>query len=84
MTTMTIDARHTRVAGDGLRRELQLGAAELPPSAGPTGCGVAAITVDPATGEVMVVCVCTRIGWGRDETVARADLEDAHRTVALP
>lgn len=84
MTTMTAEPIHaTRVADDELRTALALASAELPPSAGPTSCGVAAITVDPATGEIMVACVCTRLGWGRDEAGARADLADAHATVAL-
>lgn len=76
MSTMTTN----RTASDELRRELQLGLAELPASANPTGHGVAAITVDPATGEIRVVCVCALLGYGRTESEARTDLSDAHGT----
>lgn len=74
MTTMTI--QQTRVADDELRRELGLSYAG-------TACAVAAITVDGTTGEILVACVCTRLGWGRTEEQARADLADAHATVPL-
>ena len=38
-----------------------------------TGHGVCAITVT-VHGEVMAVCVCGMIGYGPDETAARAEL----------
>jgi hypothetical protein len=78
MTTMTA---HSRTASDELRRELGLSQAELPPSQGPTSCGVAAITRDNATGELLVACVCGTLGYGATEDVARADLANAHLEV---
>lgn len=69
-----------RTAPHALRVELDLALAELPPSAASvTRCGVAAITRDSDTGEVLVVCVCALLGYGPDEDTARADLADAHR-----
>lgn len=78
MMTMTA----TRTASEELRRELGLSLAGLPESQGPTRCGVAAITRDFLTDEVLVVCVCALLGAGKDEAIARADLEDAHREQA--
>lgn len=71
MSTMTA----TRTASPELQAELQL---NLAAGHDPDSHGVAAITVDNATGEILVVCVCALLGAGPDVDVARADLADAH------
>lgn len=48
-------------------------AEELAAAAGPSGHGIASITVT-VHGEVMVVCVCSQVGYGATEEAARTEL----------